>query len=661
MTHISGRNAAVAGLAAGIVSAALFLTGAFEPLEIKVYDYWLRSLPPVAPPPELALLEIPADRTSPLALAAVVSDLDEAGAAAIVLHEAPAQGPGMELLTRAMVAHGNVIVAARFTDEDIRRLRAGVSPKDPPSAGPGLDAAASGIAFGERVRAPDGILRRFTPQVEDIPEIGYATAAITLDNVSLPKHAPIVGEHRSFGPGPRFFIPFRHLTRPARVDLEMVASGDVDLGGKTVLVTSGARTWLTPIGDLSDPMVTFQIASSILDDRGISRAPAWMVVAAVLAVAAGMSVGVNKPNPLLEIAMPLAVGALVWFLAGLSLRNGTWVDVVPVFAAMSLQVVTIFGLRSVVGRSAPASEKLMDVVTYTFMNACIAESACLWVRDGDRFQPMVRFGDVPSHLTAALPQEGIKEVRRDEGNIIGASLAPLLDGGIVVVRPHSALLTEKRLELLRRILGEAMAAASGDGSKDKVRAFLMGIAAAVDENDHFPPDRSRRVGDIAAAIASRAGLSDAQVNALMEAAHLHDIGKVGVHDRIIDSTMRLSDEDYARVKRHAELSARILERAGARPELIEAVRDHHEPWDGKGYPNKLSGEEIPIESRILAVADAAVSLTSDRPYRRGTSLSAALLEIASQRGRMFDPRIVEAILEVGIEEPGLFGVSKTVV
>lgn len=313
------------------------------------------------------------------------------------------------------------------------------------------------------------------------------------------------------------------------------------------------------------------------------------------------------------------------------------------------------------GRKAPSSERLLDVVTYTLMNACIAESACLWVRDGDRFQPMVRFGEVPSHLTAALPKEGIKEIRRDEGNIVGASLAPLVDGGIVVVRPHSALLTQKRLELLRRILGEAVAASELDGSKDRVRAFLMGIAAAVDENDHFPPDHSRRVGDIAAAIASRAGLSDAQVDALREAAHLHDIGKVGVHDRIIDSTTRLSDEDYARVKRHAELSARILERAGAMPELIEAVRDHHERWDGKGYPNKLSGEEIPIESRILAVADAAVSLTSDRPYRRGTSLSAALLEIASQRGRMFDPRIVEAVLEVGIEEPSSFGASTTVV
>lgn len=659
MTQISGRNAAVAGLAAGFVSAALFLTGSFEPMETKAYDYWVKSLPPVEPAAELALLEIPSERTSPEALASLVSSLDDAGAEIIVLHEPPQDAPGIDMLARAMQLHGGVVMAARFGEEDLRNLHEGRSPARPPSAGPALDAAAAVVAFTDRTPARDGVLRKFSPQVGDAPEIGYATAAITRPSISLPEQTSIDGEHVRFGPGPRFFISFRHLTRSGRIDLDAVDRGDIDLAGKTVIVSSGGRTWRTPIGNVSDPIVTIQIASSILDSRGTARAPSWMVVVAVLAVATGMAVGTNRSSSLFEIAMPIAVGGLVWFLAGIGLRNGTWVDVVPVFVAMSLQVLASFGMRALRGHRAPSTEKLLEVLTYTLMHGCLAESASLWVREGDRFTARIRFGDVPSHLTAALPKEGMKEVRRDEGNVVGISLAPMVDGGIVVVRPHSALLTDKRLELLRRIVSEAMAAAELDSSKDGVGAFLMGIAAVIDENDHFPPDHSQRVGQIAAAIASRAGLSETQIAALREAAHLHDIGKIGVHDRIIDSTSRLTDEEYAKVKRHAEVSAQILAQAGAKHELIEAVRDHHERWDGQGYPNKLSGEQIPIESRILAVADAAVSLMSDRPYRRGTSLSAALVEIASQRGRMFDPRIVEAVLEVGIEDPSSFGASRT--
>ena len=108
----------------------------------------------------------------------------------------------------------------------------------------------------------------------------------------------------------------------------------------------------------------------------------------------------------------------------------------------------------------------------------------------------------------------------------------------------------------------------------------------------------------------------------------------------------LTEEEYRIVQRHPVISAEILERFEHLRELAHIVRYHHERWDGKGYPEGLSGEEIPIESRILAVADAFDAMTSDRPYRKALKLEKAIEEIRKNKGKQFDPDIVEVFIDV---------------
>jgi len=126
----------------------------------------------------------------------------------------------------------------------------------------------------------------------------------------------------------------------------------------------------------------------------------------------------------------------------------------------------------------------------------------------------------------------------------------------------------------------------------------------------------------------------------------YDIGKIGIPEDILNKPGLLTEEEYRIVQRHPVISAEILERFEHLRELAHIVRYHHERWDGKGYPEGLSGEEIPIESRILAVADAFDAMTSDRPYRKALKLEKAIEEIRKNKGKQFDPDIVEVFIDV---------------
>ncbi len=131
---------------------------------------------------------------------------------------------------------------------------------------------------------------------------------------------------------------------------------------------------------------------------------------------------------------------------------------------------------------------------------------------------------------------------------------------------------------------------------------------------------------------------------LHRGALLHDVGKLGISVQLLDKPGRLEDHEFKEVKAHPSIGGRILEPISAFADIMPIVTDHHERWDGKGYPNGLAGEEIHINARILAVADTYDAMTSDRPYRKGRDTEAAVEEIWSQAGTQFDPRVVEAFL-----------------
>lgn len=175
---------------------------------------------------------------------------------------------------------------------------------------------------------------------------------------------------------------------------------------------------------------------------------------------------------------------------------------------------------------------------------------------------------------------------------------------------------------------------------------VRALAAAIDAKDPYTRGHSERVATYALMIAERMGLSSEQKDALEMASYLHDIGKIGISEDILLKPGKLSDEEMGRMRHHPLIGANILKPVSFPWPILPVVRHHHEHFDGSGYPAGLRGEEIPLLARILTVADSYEAMTSDRPYRRGRSTEEAITELRSCSGSQFDPKIVEAFVDV---------------
>jgi len=186
---------------------------------------------------------------------------------------------------------------------------------------------------------------------------------------------------------------------------------------------------------------------------------------------------------------------------------------------------------------------------------------------------------------------------------------------------------------------------SRDVHGERFVAVILDLAEAVDLRFSGSARHSETVGRYAEMMARELGLSEERTARLQLAGKLHDIGKVGVPDGILAKPAKLTDEEFAIIKRHPDLGAQILEHPSL-ADVREWVRAHHERPDGRGYPLGLSGEQIAVEARILAVADAYEAMTSDRAYSPSIGHAAARVELERCAGSQFDPRVVKAFLAV---------------
>jgi HD-GYP domain-containing protein (c-di-GMP phosphodiesterase class II) len=187
--------------------------------------------------------------------------------------------------------------------------------------------------------------------------------------------------------------------------------------------------------------------------------------------------------------------------------------------------------------------------------------------------------------------------------------------------------------------------------EDQVLGIAWTLVEALEAKDPYIKEHLRTVSDLALRIGSEISLPDEQMEALASGALLHDIGKIGIPDRILQKSSRLTEDEYADIKRHPVLGVSILTPATELASALPIVKHHHERFDGKGYPDGLRGEDIPLIARIVSVADAFDSMIRARPYGYGISRKAALREIEENSGTQFDPRIVRALLEV-VYAPG---------
>jgi HD-GYP domain-containing protein (c-di-GMP phosphodiesterase class II) len=176
--------------------------------------------------------------------------------------------------------------------------------------------------------------------------------------------------------------------------------------------------------------------------------------------------------------------------------------------------------------------------------------------------------------------------------------------------------------------------------------FIGSLANALDARDRYTAGHSRRVSERAVAVANAMKLDPKEIEDISFGALLHDIGKIGVSDSVLQKPGRLTDEEYDLIKQHPTIGRRILEGVHGFQPFLPIVELHHENWDGTGYPLALSGKTVPVSARIVHVVDAYDAMTSDRPYRRGMSHEEAMEVLARFAGSQFDPEVVNVFAEL---------------
>jgi HD-GYP domain-containing protein (c-di-GMP phosphodiesterase class II) len=172
------------------------------------------------------------------------------------------------------------------------------------------------------------------------------------------------------------------------------------------------------------------------------------------------------------------------------------------------------------------------------------------------------------------------------------------------------------------------------------------LVAALEARDNYTNGHSLRVADMSVEIASFLGFSGVELEDIHIAAHLHDIGKIGIPDRVLYKQGKLLPQEYEEIKKHPQIGYTILSKSVNLHEIAELVLFHHERWDGCGYPQGLKEEDIPFGSRIIAVADSIDAMISDRPYRSPLTIEQCFAEIRVNAGKQFDPAVAEAACQL---------------
>ena len=221
--------------------------------------------------------------------------------------------------------------------------------------------------------------------------------------------------------------------------------------------------------------------------------------------------------------------------------------------------------------------------------------------------------------------------------------------GVIVLANKDGGFEEHEDEVLLALGDHAGALLQNSRLRGDLRASYLAtiriLANAIEAKDPFLRGHSNDVSSYVAAVSQHLDLTDRKREELIFASLLHDLGKIGISERILLKPAGLSAEEYNIIKLHPRIGFRLVEQVPGLAGISTAVLHHHERWDGEGYPDGLRGEEIPVEARVVAVADAFSAMTSDRPYRGRKSLEEALNELERNAGTQFDPEVVRLFCE----------------
>jgi response regulator RpfG family c-di-GMP phosphodiesterase len=310
--------------------------------------------------------------------------------------------------------------------------------------------------------------------------------------------------------------------------------------------------------------------------------------------------------------------------------------------AISEKIISLKGIRDLVGAIVDVSKQLLEDVDV-------------------RFYPLNR--KTQTLIDTSNGQDRIISTELMEGKIVRtnnpsesskrnfATIFPLMIEGQVFgtldIHSDSMLGEEKEgkiLYLLNRSAERMENVALYEGLYENMLSTLNSMAKILDARDPHTSQHSTRVTTLSVAMANILKLSDDEKDVLYIAASLHDIGKVGIPDSILLKPGTLTDEEFMIIKRHPDIGADILKPIPPMSRETEVIRYHHERYDGKGYPLGIGGEEIPLLSRIINLADSYDAMTSDRPYRNGLPMDKAIEEIVRCMGSQFDPELAKLFI-----------------
>jgi HD-GYP domain-containing protein (c-di-GMP phosphodiesterase class II) len=182
--------------------------------------------------------------------------------------------------------------------------------------------------------------------------------------------------------------------------------------------------------------------------------------------------------------------------------------------------------------------------------------------------------------------------------------------------------------------------------RGRFESTISSLLVALQERDGYTADHSEETVDLAMAVGDELRISDDQRSVLADVALLHDIGKIGIPNEILNKRSGLDDHEWEFMKKHPEIGERIVAPVPGFAPVAKAIRHEHERWDGAGYPDGISGEEIPLSSRVVLVCDAFHAMITDRPYRKSIGMEQARAEMVRHAGTQFDPAVVDALLAV---------------
>ncbi|MGH9791314.1 MAG: HD domain-containing phosphohydrolase, partial [Candidatus Acidiferrales bacterium] len=271
------------------------------------------------------------------------------------------------------------------------------------------------------------------------------------------------------------------------------------------------------------------------------------------------------------------------------------------------------------------------------------------VADSSMYMSKHQGGNAVSTADHVDPREAQKWKRDVLEAYLGVTLKRLFSTG-----PEAFDEIYRRLEQFTQSLeqnpemADVALASSENGTLSQLSPAIIetitSLAFAIDAKDHYTQGHSQKVASyavlLAEALAGEGRLSQAEVEEIRLAALLHDVGKVGIPEAILNKTGPLNGEEWEIMKTHTSLGARVLEPLRVMGALQRIIRHHHEFYDGSGYPDQLSGAQIPFGARVVAIADAFDTITSDRTYKKARSPEDALAELLRCAGAQFDPELV---------------------